>query len=77
MNNDHHLRASELYKAILSLETEEECAAFFSDICTMQELEAFIQRLEVAKQLLNGNNYNDISKSVGTARLQSAVSQSA
>lgn len=67
MNNEFSLRASELYKAVLSLETEEECAAFFSDICTMQELEAFIQRLEVAKQLLSGNNYNDISKSVGTS----------
>ena len=67
MNNDFPLHTSELYKAVLSLETEEECAAFFSDICTIQELEAFVQRLEVAKQLLNGNNYNDISKAVGTS----------
>lgn len=67
MSNDLSLRASEFYKAVLSLENEEECAAFFSDICTIQELEAFIQRLEVAKQLLNGNNYNDISKSVGSS----------
>ncbi len=66
MNNDHH-SAEMLYNAILKLETEEECAAFFSDICTIQELEALIQRLQVAKMLLDGNNYNDISKAVGAS----------
>lgn len=67
MNNDHHHRADELYKAVLALENTEECAAFFSDICTIQELEALIQRLEVAKMLLDGKNYNDISRSVGAS----------
>ena len=67
MNNDHHSRSEELYKAILSLETVEECEAFFSDICTIQELEALDQRLAVAKMLLDGNNYNDISKAVGAS----------
>lgn len=67
MNNDHHNRERELYKAVLSLETVEECEAFFSDICTIQELEALTQRLEVAKMLLDGNNYNDISKAVGAS----------
>ena len=36
------------YKAILSLKTVEECDAFFNDVCTIQELESFKQRLEVA-----------------------------
>ena len=67
MNNYHHSRREELYKAILSLETVEECEAFFSDICTIQELEALDQRLAVAKMLLDGNNYNDISKAVGAS----------
>lgn len=67
MNSDHINQASELYKAVLSLKTEEECAAFFSDICTIQELEALIQRLDVAKCLMNGKNYNDISKEIGVS----------
>ncbi|MBQ2759336.1 MAG: helix-turn-helix domain-containing protein [Clostridia bacterium] len=67
MNNDIAHRASELYKAVLTLRNEEECAAFFSDICTIQELEALIQRLEVAKSLLDGKNYNDIAKEIGVS----------
>ncbi len=67
MANGHHESISELYKAILSLENQEECAAFFNDICTIQELEALIQRLQVAKMLLDGNNYNDISRAVGAS----------
>ena len=57
MNNDHHLHAKEFYKAILTLETLEECEVFFSDICTIQELESFSQRLQVARLLLDGKNY--------------------
>lgn len=49
-----------LYKAILALETEEECAAFFEDLCTPQELNAIAQRLHVAKLLTEGNVYNNI-----------------
>lgn len=67
MNNDHHLHAGEFYKAILTLKTVEECEAFFSDICTIQELEAFSQRLEVAKCLLDGKNYADICKEIGAS----------
>ena len=40
-----------LYQAILTLRTPEECAAFFSDICTIHELTALSQRLGVAESL--------------------------
>ena len=40
----------ELFEAILSLRDMEECRAFFSDLCTMQELMLLSQRLQVAKQ---------------------------
>ena len=40
-----------LFKAILSLRTEDECYAFFEDLCTPQELKAISQRLHVAKLL--------------------------
>lgn len=40
-----------LYRAILMLQTEEECERFFDDLCTGPELKAIAQRLEVAKLL--------------------------
>lgn len=59
--------ALKLYKAILSLETTEECAAFFDDICTIQELEALSQRFQVACELQAGKSYIDVNKSTGAS----------
>ena len=59
--------ASRLYKAVLSLKTAEECAAFFDDICTYQEIEAMVQRLEVAVLLSQGKSYIDVNKSTGAS----------
>lgn len=50
------------YKAILSLKTVEECDAFFNDVCTIQELESFKQRLEVAFLLKEKMSYAEINK---------------
>jgi TrpR-related protein YerC/YecD len=58
---------STLFKAILALKTEEECAAFFNDVCTIQELEALAQRMEVALRLKKGESYIDINKSTGAS----------
>ena len=41
----------ELFAAILLLETEEDCYRFFEDICTINEIHAIAQRLQVAKLL--------------------------
>lgn len=57
----------DFYKAILSLKTEEECAKFFDDVCTVQEVEVISQRFEVAKLLYEGKNYNDINKLTGAS----------
>ena len=56
-----------LYRAILTLQTQQECAAFFDDICTIQELEALSQRFEVARLLHAGKNYVDINKLTGAS----------
>ena len=56
-----------LYKAILSLETPEECHAFFQDLCTVAELRAMAQRLEVAQLLDAGLIYNDILQRTGAS----------
>ncbi len=56
-----------LYKAILSLETYEECANFFEDLCTVQELKTIAQRLVVAKMLSEKCVYTDIVNETGAS----------
>ena len=57
--NDKQL-LTELYEAILTLETVEECKNFLSDLCTIKELQAMAQRLKSAKLLLDGKTYNEV-----------------
>lgn len=52
----------ELFDAILTLETREECYQFFDDIATMNEIQSLSQRLQVAKMLNNGKTYSTIEK---------------
>ena len=56
-------RASrQFYRAVLGLRTEDECRAFFDDVCTIKELQDLIQRFQVALMLDKGMNYIEISK---------------
>ena len=52
-----------LYQAILSLETQEECRRFFEDVCTVNELISISQRFEVAVMLRHSKTYAEIAKS--------------
>ena len=45
----------------------EECRKFFEDVCTIKELQAISQRLEVAVMLNEGKNYQEISKATGAS----------
>jgi TrpR-related protein YerC/YecD len=56
-----------LFKAILSLESEEECNQFFDDLCTVPELKAISQRLAVAKMLSKKQVYSDIVAKTGAS----------
>ena len=56
-----------LYRAILALETEGECDAFFQDLCTIAELRSMEQRYEVATLLSEGRVYSDILERTGAA----------
>ena len=51
-----------LFQAVLALKNEEECAAFFADLCTMKELADMSQRLQAAEMLLEGKTYEQIVK---------------
>ena len=63
----NHQDAKELFGAILSLKTEEECEAFFEDLCTIKEIQDLSQRFQVAKMLNEKKNYQDISKATGAS----------
>ena len=56
-----------LFKAILSLETREECYDFFEDLCTVQELKTLSQRIVVAKMLSEKSVYTDIVEQTGAS----------
>ena len=56
-----------LFEAILALKDQEECRAFFQDLCTVAELKAMAQRLEVAQLLDEGLIYNDILQRTGAS----------
>lgn len=56
-----------LFRAIASLQSERESEAFFEDICTVKELQSMAQRLEVARQLTAGKNYNAVCADTGAS----------
>ena len=60
-------KSDQLYKAILQLQTEEECYNFFQDLCTVSELRSMEQRFEVASLLDDGMIYNDILERTGAS----------
>ena len=57
----------QLCEAMLSLQTIDECYQFFEDICTISELKAMSQRLEVARMLRQGHTYDDIVVRTGAS----------
>lgn len=61
------MRLEQLFQAILTLKTPQECQLFFKDICTVKELQAMGQRLEVARLLDEGKNYNEVEASTGAS----------
>lgn len=60
-------RCEEMYDAILTLKTKEECMKFFSDLCSISELMAMEQRYQVASCLDDGMIYNDILELTGAS----------
>ena len=53
-----------LYDVISNLNSREECFAFFSDLCTIKELQDMAQRLDAAILLSEGQSYQKITQQV-------------
>ncbi len=58
-------RLDRLFEAILTLRSLDDCYRFFEDLCTVGELQALAQRLQVAELLAAGATYEDISARTG------------
>lgn len=56
-----------LVDAVLALQSREECANFFEDLCTIPELKAMSQRLQVAKMLSEKRVYSEIVAETGAS----------
>lgn len=57
----------QLFEAVLTLESVEECYVFFDDLCTIGEIQSLSQRLEVARMLRKGSTYNQIETETGAS----------
>ncbi|EKD49292.1 MAG: hypothetical protein ACD_63C00194G0003 [uncultured bacterium] len=60
-------RTRRLFKAILKLRTTKECARFFRDLCTINEIRDLSQRWEIVLMLLNKIPYREIERKTGAS----------
>ena len=51
----------------MTLEDEEDCYRFFEDICTINEIHAIAQRLQVAKLLNEKRTYSEIEEATSAS----------
>ena len=54
-----------LFEGSLTLKTADECADFFSDLCTKTELREMSKRLYAARLISQGEKYADIVEKTG------------
>lgn len=58
---------NQLFDAIVSLKSREECSKFFEDICTVKEMLDLAQRLDVAVLLDQGASYQTIAQQINVS----------
>ena len=57
----------DLMRVIAKMDSPDDCFNFFSDLCTIKELQDMAQRFEMAILLKDGANYQDVVSAVGTS----------
>lgn len=57
----------EFFKAIMTLQNEEEYFSFFEDICTVNEVISIAQRFAVAKMLHDNKTYIEVARKTGAS----------
>lgn len=64
---DRSTELDNLFKAVLALESIDDCYDFFDDLCTVPELKSFAQRFQVAQMLMEGKVYSEIVAQTGAS----------
>lgn len=59
--------SDDLFRALLTLETTEDCELFFRDLCSLSELRALTERWQVVRKLEEGLPYRAISEETGVS----------
>lgn len=59
--------SDDLFRAVLALETVDECERFFRDLCSLSELRAMTERWQVVRLLEEGLSYRAISERTGVS----------
>ena len=62
---DNHM--DDLFDAILTLKSREECYALFEDLCTIAEVKSLASRFQVAILLNEGYTYTEIFEKTGVS----------
>lgn len=57
----------EMFEAIASIESLQECKAFMRDLCTLSELEAMAERWQVVKKIDGELSYQKIREITGAS----------
>lgn len=60
-------QTDDLFATILALESPEEAARFFRDLCTLNEIRDLSQRWAVVRLLDAGKHYAEISRETGAS----------
>ena len=64
MSAFHTESTEQLFRAIASLQSEEEARALLEDLCTIKEIQDMAQRLDTAILLSRGISYQKISEQI-------------
>lgn len=67
MSLPKNMSIDKLFQSILSLKTLDDCYLYFEDLCTVKEILAMSQRLEVARMLANGESYQKVTDDTGVS----------
>lgn len=67
MANIRNESIDRLFNVIMNLKDLDECYDFFTDVCTVKELQDMAQRLDIAIKLDNGISYQNITKETGVS----------
>lgn len=63
----HTATIERLFKAIVNIDSLDDCYNFFEDLCTIKEVQDMSQRLETAILLKQGMSFSEINAKLGVS----------